>query len=211
MKSKLAIIILLLISNISFSQDKKELFYDYDLNEIPKEKFIGLKSKENYALSYEYETSVKTYLIEIKTIGKLNNYILEDIKKYLVGLDIKTSFEETKYIVINYIDNDPSIYRKGAQVPWDVFENDISKSFNKSDKVTHFYIINPDAKDLYYYHGNKLNFKRDKDHFIKDKFFPFKGLNGGFLVIDKDGNYISYKGEYSTKDVLNKLNEIKEN
>jgi hypothetical protein len=209
MKSQLLLVILLLISNISFSQDKKELFYDYNLSEISKEKFTSLKSKDNYALSYENENSIKTYLAEIKTSGKLNLYLLETIKKYLVGLDPKTSFAQTNFIVINYIDNDPSIYTEGYQVPWDVFIKDISKSFRKSDKVTHFYIINPDVKDLYYYHGNKLNWKTDNAHFIKDKFFPFKGLNGGFLIIDKDGNYISYKGEYSVKDVLYKLKEMK--
>lgn len=209
MKSKFPLLIILLIYNISFSQNKNELFYDYDLNEISKEKFIGLKSNENYALSYEFETSVKTYLAEIKTSGKLNYYLLADIKKYLVRLDSKTSFAETNFIVINYIDNDPSIYIRGYQVPWNVFENDISKTFKKTDKVKHFYIINPDAKDLYYYHGNKLNWKRDKDHFLRDKFFPFKGLNGGFLIIDKEGNYISNKGEYLIKDVMEKLNEMK--
>jgi hypothetical protein len=210
MKSKLCLLILLLISTISFSQDKKELFYDYDLTEISKDKFTSLKSKDNYALSYENENSIKTYLIEIKTSGKLNFYLLETIKKYLVGLDPNTSFAQTNFIVINYIDNDPIVHIKGYQVPWDVYTNNISKSFKKSDKVTHFYIINPDVKDLYYYHGNKLNWKTDQDHFIKDKFFPFKGLNGGFLIIDKDGNYISYKGEYSKKDVLEQLKEIKE-
>lgn len=209
MKSKLLLLIILLSFNISFSQEKKTLFYDYNLNEISKEKFISLKSKENYALSYEYETSVKTYLAEIKTSGKLNYYLLEDIKKYLVRLDPKTSFGEANYIVINYIDNDPSVYRRGYQVPWDVFENDISKKLKKTDKVNHFYIINPDVKDLYYYHSDNLNLKIDKDHFLKDKFFPFKGLNGGFLIIDKEGNYISHKGEYLTKDVLDKLNEMK--
>ncbi|HQE33754.1 MAG TPA: hypothetical protein PLO52_03425 [Flavobacterium alvei] len=209
MKSKLSLLIILLISNISFSQDKKELFYDYNLTEISKEKFITLKNKDNYALSYENENSIKTYLAEIKTSGKLNFHLLETIKKYLVDLDPKTSFAQTNFIVINYIDNDPSIHTEGYQVPWNVFTKDISKSFKKSEKVTHFYIINPDVKDLYYYHGNKLNWKTDKDHFIKDKFFPFK-LNGGFLIIDKNGNYISYKGEYSKKDVLEKLKEMKE-
>jgi len=210
MKSQLSILILLLISNISFSQDKKELFYYYDLTEISKDKFTSLKSKDNYALSYENENSIKTYLVEITTSGKFNFYLLETIKKYLVDLDQKTSFTQTNFIVINYIDNDPSIHTEGYQVPWDVFTKDISKSFKKTDKVTHFYIINPDVKDLYYYHGNKLNLKTDKDHFIKDKFFPLKGLNGGFLIIDKDGNYVSYKGEYSTKDVFHKLKEMKE-
>ena len=209
MKSKLSLLIILLISNISFSQDKKELFYDYNLTEISKEKFITLKNKDNYALSYENENSIKTYLIEIKTSGKLNFYLLETIKKYLVSLDSKTSFAQTNYIVINYIDNDPRVHIKGYQVPWDVFTKDISKSFKKSDKVSHFYIINPDVKDLYYYHGDKLTLKTDKDHFINDKFFPFNGLNGGFLIIDKDGNYISYKGEYSVKDVSEKLKEMK--
>jgi len=209
MKSKLSLLILLLISNISISQDKKELFYDYDLSEISKEKFTRLKSKDNYALSYENENSIKTYLAEIKTSGKLNFNLLETIKKHLVGLDPKTSFAQTNFIVINYIDNDPSIHTEGYQVPWDVFTKDISKSFKKSDKVSHFYIINPDVKDLYYYHGNKLNWKTDKDHFIKDKYFPFKGLNGGFIIIDKDGNYNSCKGEYSVKDVLEKLKEMK--
>lgn len=204
------IFLLIIISyNFSFGQVKKELFYDYDLNKISKEKFIGLKSKENYALSYEFETSVKTYLAEIKSSGKLNFYLLESIKNYLVVLDPNKSFAQTNFIVINYIDNDPNIYIKGYQVPWSIFLNDISKSFKKSDKVAHFYIINPDVKDLFYYHGNKIKWKIDKDHFMKNKFFPFKGLNGGFLIIDKEGNYISYKGEYSTKDVMEKMQEMK--
>ncbi|CAN1518376.1 hypothetical protein MCETHM1_01009 [Flavobacteriaceae bacterium] len=209
MRSKLILIIYFLISNFSFCQEKKELFYDYKLDEISKEKFTDLQTLENYTLSYEFENSIKTYLIEINTHGKLNYFLLENIKKYLISLNPKTTFENTNYIVINYIDNDPVPYRKGAQVPWDVFENDISKAFKRKDNISQFYVINPNAKDLYYYHSDKLKFKTDKDHFLRDKFFTFKGLNGGFLIIDKEGNYFSHKGEYSKKDVLNQMEQMK--
>lgn len=84
MKSKFSLLILLLISNISFSQDKKEFFYDYNLSEISKDKFTSLKNNDNYALSYDNENSIKTYLIEIKTYGKLNFYLLETIKNTLL-------------------------------------------------------------------------------------------------------------------------------
>ncbi|REG99759.1 hypothetical protein [Flavobacterium aquicola] len=208
MKIKLLLLISLLISNFSFCQIKKELFYDYNLDEISQEKFISQKNSENYALSYENETSIKTYLIEIETYGKLNYFLFESIKKYLITLKPKTTFKKNNYILINYIDNDPIPYREGAQVPWDIMENNISKAFKKKDSVSQFYIINPNAKDLYYYHGDKLKWETDKDHFLRDKFFTFQGLNGGFLIIDKEGNYFSQKGEYSKKDVLDKMKKM---
>lgn len=209
MKNNLSLLFVFLTSTISFSQDKKELFYDNDQNEISLEKFTGLKNNKNYGLSYEYETSIKTYLIEGEVSGTLNYYLLESIKKYLIRINPKTNFEKSNFIVINYIDNDPTIYTKYYQVPWDVFENDVSKKLKKIDKINHFYIINPDVKDLYYYHGNKLKWEIDKDHFLQNKFFSFKGLNGGFLIIDKEGNYFALKGEYTEKKVLDKVKELK--
>ncbi len=209
MKSKLSLLLIILISIVSFGQVKKEFFYDYDLNEISKEKFTVLKNKENYALQYEFETSLKTFLVEIKTSGKFNYYHLETIKKNLVSLASETSLEDFNYIVINYINNDVNLKNKNHQVPWDIFENDISKSLKKADKVKHYFIINPDVKNIYYYHGDTINWKIDKDHFLQKNFFLFNELNGGFLIIDKEGNYILYKGEYSRKDVLDQLNLMK--
>lgn len=154
----------------SYNQGKKELFYNYNLDEISKELFISLKNKENHTLSYENETSIKTYLIQTKTSGTLNYYILEDIKKYLLRINPKTALENSNYIVINYIDHDASSYKKGFQVPWDVLKKDISKPLNKQDNVSLFYIANPDVENLYYYHGDKRNFFSDEDHFIRKNF-----------------------------------------
>jgi hypothetical protein len=80
---------------------------------------------------------------------------------------------------------------------------------NKIVRISHFWVINPNVKNLYYYHGNKINWIKDTNNYIQKNLLFFEGLNGGYIILDSAGNYYLQRGEYSKKDVLNKLKELK--
>ena len=114
-----------------------------------------------------------------------------------------------KKIIINFIDNDPKIYRENYQVPQDIFYGDLENDLARIELCNHFWIINQRVKDLHYYHGNKINWIVDENKRIREFFFKYDGLNGGFVIIKPNGDYFLKVGEYRKSDVLKRHNEFK--
>lgn len=123
-----------------------------------------------------------------------------EINEYFKSLDLK--FIKGNNTVIVYIDNDPRSYQKGYQVPWDIFYGNLPKNLNSIEKCNFVWIINNRVKDLYYYHGNKINWKVDRGAFLRNKVFYHEGRNGGFLIVDSNGEHFFKEGEYTKKELI---------
>ncbi|OOG71047.1 hypothetical protein [Flavobacterium sp. A45] len=206
MKKILITLIVTTQSVFLFSQDKKHKYYDNDSNnnlyEISESQYLSLKNDLSYPLIYENDSIKVSILSKINITSKLNESTLDYFK-------INYSLDKNNFTVINYIDNDPRKVSKSYQVPWSIFEGDFIKEMNKIEKISHFWVINPNVTNLYYYHGNKINWQKDTDNYIQKNFLFFEGFNGGYIILDPKGNFYLHRGEYSKEDFLKQLKELK--
>ncbi|MFC0605180.1 hypothetical protein [Winogradskyella pulchriflava] len=167
---------------------------------------LGCSSSKNLINEKPYVYTIENYdgtqtKVKSHTTGKLSNENYEILKSHLLNI-IDHDIDFDKKIIINFIDNDPTIYRKGYRVPWDIFSGNIKKNLDKIEECNHFWIINKRVKDLHYYHGKKINWKVDKNNVIRNFFFKNEGLNGGFLILKPNGDYFLKVGEYGKYDVI---------
>ena len=167
----------------------------------------SLINKEPYLYTIENPDGSK---IKVKShlTGSLINEDYETLKEHLNNISDK-EIDFAKKVIINFIDNDPRIYRKNYQVPWDIFDGNIDVDLTKFSQPNHFWIINERVKDFYYYHGNKINWIVDKGDLIRNLFFKYDGLNGGFVIIKPNGDYFLKIGEYRKSDILKTHKEFK--
>lgn len=166
----------------------------------------NLINKEPHLYTVENPDGTKTN-VKSHAIGKLSNEIYEVLKKYLSDINVyNIDFE--KKIIINFIDNDPRIFRENYKVPWDIFYGNIEKDLTKIEQCNHFWIINKTVKGLHYYHGNKISWIADKNNTIRNLFFKYDGLNGGFVIIKPNGDYFLKIGEYQKSDLLKAHHEF---
>ncbi|MDR6846030.1 hypothetical protein [Flavobacterium granuli] len=206
MRNSLITLIAIAQSAFLFSQTKKHTYYNNDSNneliEISESQYLSLKKELSHPLIYEDDSLKVSYLIKMEVTSKLKESTLDYFKKTY-------DLDKNNFTVINYIDNDPKPTSISSQVPWDIFEDDYIKQIRKIDKVNHLWIINPDVRNLYYYHGNKIGWIKDAENYIQKNFLFFDGLNGGYIILDSSGNYFLHRGEYRKKEVLDKLKELK--
>ena len=132
----------------------------------------------------------------------------QKLKEYLTEIN-DHDLDFNKKIVINFIDNDPYRPSNNYQVNWDIFDGDLEKELNSIEPSNHIWILNNQVKNLYYYHGEKINWMIDKNNLVRELFFNYNGLNGGFLIIKPNRNYSLLVGEYSKLEELNALKEFK--
>lgn len=163
----------------------------------------SLINKEPYLYTLENSDGTKTLVPSHKksSISKTN---FQNLKEYLVDIN-DYNLDFNKKIILNFIDNDPIRYRKNYQVPWDIFYGNLYEELNSIEPCNQIWILNKSVKDLYYYHGNKINWIVDRDNVIRELFFNYNGLNGGFVIIKPNGKYFLKVGEYKKSDVLNTL------
>ncbi len=160
----------------------------------------SLVDRESYLYTLENSDGSKT---EVKShlTGILTNMDYENLKSHLKDISNK-ELDFNKRIIINYIDNDPRIYRKNYQVPWDIFYGNMEADLAKFGKANHFWVINKGVTDLHYYHGDKIKWIEDKNNVVRKLFFAYDGLNGGFVIIKPNGEYFLNIGEYTKSNFL---------
>ena len=104
---KFFIIIFLLVSSFSFSQELKNKYLDINNNEITKRQFRKQKDyKVNYPIFVQYDSLKIGMLVRRKNIGKLDKIELNQLKQYLSKLS-NEKINSDKVIVLNYLSSTP--------------------------------------------------------------------------------------------------------
>ena len=207
MKNYFSIVLLLFIINLSFSQAKKKIFYNTNFKEITESNFYTQKNLEtNLDLYFENDTLITSVLVKRKNYGKLNDSILKKLQKNL-SADKELTNEITVIIYYPGKDNCNGMERNST---WNIFDNDYIITLNKITNYNHFWIYKDD-ENLKYYHPKQVKWEKDTNQFIEKTFFEFHYPCFSTVVIDKNGNYISYFGEFGkstiwdiTKELINK-------
>ena len=167
----------------------------------------SLLNKDPHAYSLENPDGSISSIIS-HDIETLSSQDLLNLKIYLSNLtDHELDF--SKNIVINFIDIDPRRSRENYQVPWDIFYGKLENELNQIKSSVHVWIINPTVTNLHYYHGDTINWRKDLDNTVRNLFFDYPRLNGGFVIIKPNGEYFYKLGEYSKSDILNTYMDFK--
>ena len=199
---KIFIIIFLLVSSFSFSQELKNKYLDINNNEITKRQFRKQKDyKVNYPIFVQYDSLKIGMLVRRKNIGKLDKIELNQLKQYLSKLS-NEKINSDKVIVLNYLSSTPITPYFGEKSHWTIFKQDYLKDLNKIPNIQQIWVNNPDNQNLEYFHNDRIKWIEDSNRIIEKLFFPFEFEFGSFVVINSNGNYISYYAEYGKKEVI---------
>lgn len=204
MKKYYSILILISIVNFSFSQVQKKVFYNENLEEISESNFYKqLNFQKNLDLHFENDTLKTSLLITRKNYGQLNDSIFNNLKKSLSS-DKELSND---LIVIVYYPGKDRCNGTEKRSTWNIFDNDYLKKLNKIGSYSHFWIYKDD-ENLQYYHPKQVKWENDKNQLVENLFFKLHYPCSSAVIIDKNGKYISYYGEFGKSTIWELSKEL---
>lgn len=201
MKNLIIIFLCLLAINSSLAQeivpDDQFKYFDVKGFEITKAKFED-KRKTNKYLDIQGESANHKKLIERVETGQLNN--VKSLYK-LIGYTTGNELDETKPLVIIYYPG-PDLCNSAGSASVELkstwfreLENGVFKI--AASKPVYIY---KDEKGVEKY-KDSMTWYKDPEGTIERLFFKYHYPCSSFTVIGKDGNYISYFGEFGKDNV----------
>jgi len=202
-KIMLSIIPLLLLKFSTKAQEVKNIrYFDVDNKEISKSTFEEKRSSNTF-LDIPGDSSNHHKLINREEKGEIN-----DRTKLISLLESVSSkkIDSLKPMVIIYHpgqDNHNVTGNTGfIKAKYKDLEANLSKLYN--------------VKPLYVYkeingtnkYGSSINWIKDPEQMIEKHFFKYHYPSGSFVVIAKNGNYISYFGEYMNDSILDATKKL---
>ena len=173
---------LLLVSavNLAYSQVKKKIFYNENLEEITESSFHKQKNFEkNLDIYFENDTIMISFLVKRKNYGKLDESNFKKLKKNLSP--------------------DKELINK--------ITKDYLKKLNKICDYNHFWVYKDD-ENLKYYHPKEVKWEKDNNQFIEKTFFEFHYPCFSAVIIDENGKFISYFGEFGKSTIWELTTEL---
>lgn len=188
----------ILLTCLTFGQEKPIIFYNESGEKINKQEFIETKNySKNLDLYFENDTTQIALLVTRRKFGQLDKNTFEKLKSYLTELTNK-KIESTQNIVINYLTAFPKkADNTKSRSTWNVLDKDYLKKLHKTADINQFWINSPESDNLKYYHQNKINWIADRESLFKKIFFPYEVRYGNYILIKPDGKFYYYLGEHS--------------
>ena len=209
--TKAIIISLLLMTTLTcFGQEKGNTYLDTNMKIINRDSFYIMDKNSKYiSLKYDTDSTYLNVLFKRKTLGQLAPQTLNDLKQYLQNI-AESEIDNNSLILINYLSKNPKVKDTINTTRWNIFHRNYLKKIKKKNNLLQVWVNHPEQKNLAYYQGDRIKWKEDRTGFIENLFFPYDFLYGSFVVVNFDGHYISYFGEYGKDDVIELLNELKQ-
>lgn len=189
-------IILFACSSLNIGKNKMR-YFDENNMELSKSKFKRIRSTNEF-LDVPGDSINHKKLVEREEHGKIKNRaLLESILEKEINQEINSN----KPIVIIYYPgkdrcNSSGTGTKESTSPWfDQLEDGV----NQIAKTKPIYIYK-DYKGLEEYNG-MVNWHKDPKGIVEKLFFLYHYPCFSFVVISKEGNYISYFGEFGKVSV----------
>jgi len=197
---------LLLVSavNLAYSQVKNKIFYNENLEEITESSFHKQKNFEkNLDIYFENDTIMISFLIKRKNHGKLDDSNFKKLKKNL-SPDKELI---NKITVIVYYPGKDDCNETERNSTWSIFDKDYLKKLNKICDYNHFWVYKDD-ENLKYYHPKEVKWEKDNNQFIEKTFFEFHYPCFSAVIIDENGKFISYFGEFGKSKIWELTTEL---
>jgi len=187
-----------------YSQNKKIIFADEDLNILSKEEYLNNPLQKKH---FEYEVKNDSSIIRVKVerqkFGRIDKATNQKIRVYLQNLS-NYPIDSSKTIVINYF---PSVDKCQGKDNWNSFFiqkcNSYIKRLEKINNISQFFIFKD--KNSVKNFGRKFKWYKDEDKLIEKNFFKFHYPCFSYVIIKPNGNYYSERGEYNISSIPEKL------
>ena len=207
---KLTLIIIFILTILFSHGQKKELFVNDDFENISKFEF---DKKSNNPLDYNLRFDLDSCFLNVKVLrykeDKIDIKLLNKIKTTL-STTSQLEIKSDDILIINYYPGNDPCSTTGYK---ENFKNMYKKYHRKIDKlknVKQFFIYK--SKDNIDKFGSKINWLLDENNLIENTFYPINYPCGGYVIIDKKGNYTSQRGEYCySYSLIKKLKDIANN
>ncbi len=207
MKNKIIFAILLFTIFSTFSQEKKRLFYDEELNEISKKQFLRqIDYGKNLDLYFENDSIISSLLVKRKKYGKLTT---EEYNGLSNNISPFKELESELIIIVYYPGKDRCNGMERIST-WNIFDSDYEEKLKKINSVDQFWVYK-NSENLKYYHTDQVDWRKDKNQLVENLFFEFHYPCSSAVVIDNEGNYISYFGEFGKQTIWKIAKEISKN
>ncbi|CAM3879369.1 hypothetical protein FLJU110815_03410 [Flavobacterium jumunjinense] len=188
---------------LNYSQEKKFVFYD-DTSQIVTEEEFYKKFKTGYSdLIFENDSIIQYFLIKTINHGKLND---EDFNKVKSSL-LKEDEIENEIIVIVYIPGQDSCNSKIKNSTWNIFDRDYRRKLKQITPIKHFWIYK-EGSNIKYYYPKSYRWQQDPNQLIESLFFKYHYSCCSAVVIDENGNYVTYFGEFGKREVWKIAQEL---
>ena len=202
MKKTKFVLLLLIFSQIIFSQEKtkKDYFYDENWKPISRLKFQNKIKNRNYKLIYkavENDTAFIGKLILRESFGFLDKRKKIRLINYLEKIT-SSKIDSTDIIIINFYFEDKGSRCKDCCVKHYTSDKKYIKSLKKNKGIKQFFII---EKDFLFKKNNVFN---DVHALIQKLFFNYVFYCGNYVIIKPNGDFLRYYGEYSQDKILKK-------
>lgn len=187
-----------------YSQNKKIIFADEDLNILSKEEYLKNPLQKNH---FEYEVENDSSIIRIKVerqkFGRIDKATNQKIRIYLQNLS-NSPIDSSKTIIINYF---PSVDKCQGKDNWNSFFiqkcNNYIKELEKINNISQFFIFKDENAVKNF--GRKFKWYKDENKLIEKNFFKFHYPCFSYIIIKPNGNYYSERGEYNISSIPEKV------
>lgn len=200
------IFFLLLFPLLVYSQDKGKrlVYYNENFDEISSNEFNKATSRNEFLdLYFNNDSLAYGIFIRRKKIGKLNENRFKKINEYL-SFPFKG---ESKFAIIIYYPGKDGCNKTVKNTSWNIFHNDFLKKIKKKKNLKHFWVYK-NNNGLHNYYPNKVNWQKDDKRLIEKIFFKYHFPCANFVIIDKEGRFISHFGEFGKNKVWEVFNQI---
>lgn len=199
------VLCLMFFQTAIFAQHKTEKYYDQNDKELTFEAFEKLRRQPSVTAITIKPNHKK--LVDRLEAGELTNHqqLVEKLHK-AVGQPKKVDWQKP-LVIVYYPGKDPcnssALSKRSDRKKWyKKLEKEI-----KNIAQTHPIYIYKDAKGLEKYDGI-MTWHKDPEAIIEKTFFKHHYPCGSFVIINPDGKYASYFGEYSQRDVWDVLRAL---
>jgi len=197
------LIFVLFMVSIGFSQEKKYLYYNENLELITQKEYSKKLNDVKYLDLYFGKDSVVTcMLVQRKKFGKLNDIEFSNLKNAFLS-DSELSNE---LIVIVYYPGIDECNQSGNWA-WVFYDDTFNKKMKKISPF-HNLLIYKDNSGLIYNLDNKVAWQKDTNQMVEKLFFKYHYPCYSFVVIDKSGRFIAYFGEFDTSTLVEISKEV---
>lgn len=200
-------IVIFCLSTCKIVAQKKELYLNDDLKQITQFEFTKSEKANFYNIKFELDTLIVNVKVKSIKKGKISNEILSSIKSEISTLSNKIIPDEN-ILIINYYHGLDKCNSGGDKSYVRVKYTRYLKKLKKFENISQFFMYkSPEGIKKY---GEKLNWIKDEFKTIEKIFLPIHYPCGSCVLIDKNGNYVTIKGEYDIERIIDMIKNEKE-
>lgn len=197
----LTLLLCLLFSFNSYSQEPSVYFYNHKGESIDKQTFLDSLKVPNHKYTYKLIENDTAVLGSLFLREEINVIAQEDRKSLIKELELLSGQKIKDYqtIVIDFFS-----YPVKKQASYDGFFNKYKKNrsylrfFKKNDGYIHFFVSQKDY--------TPDGFIEDKNNYLLKKLFlNYEASYGNYIIIKPNGHYLRRLGEHRQDEIIDKI------